>query len=86
MKNLSEYLRESMEQHIEEPFVNEGKISSEEDFRAAAKKKFEAVFGDELDEDKMKETIDGLLKDNKELVKDGKWGDLMGMLNKSFND
>ena len=86
MKNLSEYLRESIEQHIEEPLVNEGKISSEEDFRAAAKKKFEAVFGDELDEDKMEETIDGLLKDNKELVKDGKWGDLMGMLDKSFTN
>ena len=29
---------------------------------------FKEVFGDDLDEDQMKKTIDGLLKDNKDLV------------------
>ena len=83
MKGLSEYLKESIE-CAEEVVVNEGKISSEEDFRAAAEKKFEEVFGDELDEKKMKETIDGLLEDNKELVEKGEWAELIGILNKSF--
>ena len=66
--------------------MNESKIESEEDFRKAAEKKFEEVFGDELDEKKMKEIIDGLLKNNKDLVEDGEWGQLIGMLNKSFNE
>jgi hypothetical protein len=78
MKNIVDFLNESLEN------VNEATIASEKDFREAAKKKFEEVFGDELDEQKMKDTIDGLLNDNKELVDDGKWGELMGMLNKSF--
>ena len=46
--------------------------------------KFEEVFGDDLDEKKMKETIDGILNDNQDLVDDGEWGKLIGILNKSF--
>lgn len=86
MKTIVEYLNEQL--NIEEPIsqVVESKIESEEDFRKAAEKKFEEVFGDELDEKKMKETIDGLLKDNKELVDEGKWGELIGILNKSFSE
>lgn len=59
-------------------------INDEKTFRDYAKNKFEEVFGDDLDEKKMKETIDGLLKDNKDLVDKGEWGELVGMLNKSF--
>lgn len=59
-------------------------IKDEKSFRDYAKNKFEEVFGDDLDEKKMKETIDGLLKDNKDLVDAGEWGELVGMLNKSF--
>lgn len=59
-------------------------IKDEKTFRDYAKNKFEEVFGDKLDEKKMKETIDGLLKDNKDLVDKGEWGELVGMLNKSF--
>lgn len=62
----------------------EESIKDEKTFRDYAKNKFEEVFGDELDEKKMKETIDGLLKDNKDLVDKGEWGELVGMLNKSF--
>lgn len=83
MKNLVDFLNESFE---EAPKVNEAEetIKSEKDFRAAARAKFEEVFGDELDEEKMNKTIDGLLKDNKDLVEKGEWGELIGMLNKSF--
>lgn len=59
-------------------------IKDEKTFRDYAENKFKEVFGDELDEKKMNDTIDGLLKDNKELVDAGKWGELVGMLNKSF--
>lgn len=77
MKNISDFLKESL-------MVNEGEIKSEKDFREYAENKFKEVFGDELDEDQMNETIEGLLKDNKELVDAGEWGELVGMLNKSF--
>lgn len=62
----------------------EESIKDEKSFREAARAKFEEVFGDDLDEDQMKKTIDGLLKDNKDLVEKGEWGELIGMLNKSF--
>lgn len=60
-------------------------IKNEKDFREVAKKKFETVFGDKLDEDRMKNTIDGFLKTNNKLVKDNKWGQLIGMFNASFS-
>ena len=91
MISLTEYLKETMEienqsiLEIEETIV-ESKISSEEDFREYAENKFEKTFGDELDEEKMKKTIDGLLNDNKDLVDKGEWAELIGILNKSFNE
>ena len=83
MKNITDFINEALAAKIDEP-VNEGKIESEKDFRDAARAKFEEVYGDDLDEDKMNETIDGILKDNKELVDNGDWGSLIGILNKSF--
>ena len=59
-------------------------IKSEDDFREYAEKKFKTVFGDKLDQDKMKKTIDGIIEDNKKKVEDGEFGDLIGILNKSF--
>lgn len=59
-------------------------IKDEKSFRDYAENKFKVVFGDKLDNDKMKKTIDGLLSDNKELVDKGDWAELIGMLNKSF--
>lgn len=79
MKNISEFLNECLV-----VVEAEETIKSEKDFRAAARAKFEEVFGDELDEEKMNKTIDGLLEDNKDLVEKGEWGELIGMLNKSF--
>ena len=89
MKNLSEFLAEHLEESTivkaEETIVEaEETIKSEKDFREAARAKFEEVFGDELDEEKMNKTIDGLLEDNAELVEKGEWGELIGMLNQSF--
>jgi hypothetical protein len=77
MKNITDFINEAL-------MINESEIKSEKDFREYAKTKFEEVFGDELDEDQMNETIEGLLDDNKDLVDAGEWGELVGMLNKSF--
>lgn len=82
MKNITDFINEALD--IVEDIIMEGEIKSEKDFRNAAKAKFEEVYGDDLDEDKMKDTIDGILKDNKDLVNDGDWGALIGILNKSF--
>lgn len=87
MKNIKEFIYESIEESkkaCKSCTIEEGEISSEEDFREYAKNKFEEVFGDDLDEKQMKETIVGILKDNKDLVDDEDWGSLVGILNKSF--
>jgi hypothetical protein len=79
MKDITKFLLEQLN-------VNEGNesIKDEKTFRDYAENKFKEVFGDKLDEKKMKETIDGLLKDNEDIVKEGDWGQMVGMLNKSF--
>ena len=85
MKNLSDFIKESMLENVEGNFINEeSEIKSEKDFREYARKKFEEVFGDKLDEEKMKKTIEGILKDNAEAVEKGEWGELIGILNKGF--
>ena len=78
MKSLKEIILESLLNEAEET------IKSEKDFRDYAENKFKEVFADDLDEDQMKETIDGILTDNKELVDKEDWGSLVGILNKSF--
>lgn len=77
MKHIAEYLNESL-------VTESAKINSEKEFREYAEKKFKDAFGDELDEDEMKKTIDGILKDYKEDVENGDWGKLVGILNKGF--
>jgi chromosome segregation ATPase len=62
----------------------EESIKSEDDFKDYAKNKFKEVFGDDLDEDQMNETIDGILKKYKDDADNGDWGKLVGVLNKSF--
>lgn len=88
MKNLTDYINEQLntteEVTIDEAVVNEGEIKSEEDFRAAAKAKFEEAFEDDLDESKMNDTIEVILNDNNELVEAGEWVKLIGIINKSF--
>ena len=80
MKNLTAYINEQ----LNEANITEGKITDEKSFREMAEAKFKEVFGDELDEDKMNTTIDGILNDNKDLVDADDWGSLIGILNKSF--
>ena len=84
MKSIIDFINEQLDVNTETIEVNEAEVSSEEDFRDAAKAKFEEVFGDDLDEQKMNDTIEGILKDNSELVEKGDWGALIGILNKSF--
>ncbi len=94
MISLKEFINESRGKGGT-TIINEGEIKSEKDFREYAENKFKEVFGDDLDEDQMEETIEGILKDNP--VPDGKkvedlsdeeaeeyWGKLIGTLNKSF--
>ena len=84
MKNITDFIKEALDTDVEIANVTEGEVKSEKDFREYAENKFKEVFGDELDEQEMKDTIDGLLNDNKELVDNNEWGELVGMLNKSF--
>jgi len=79
MKDLTQFLMEQLN-------VNEAEesIKDEKSFRDYAENKFKEVFGDKLDEKKMKDTIDGILKDNKDKADAGEWGELVGILNKSF--
>ena len=87
MRNITDFINEHLNNVVAvEATVNEGEIKSEKDFRDAAKAKFEEVYGDELDENEMNDTIEGILKDNAELVEKGDWGALIGILNKSFAD
>lgn len=72
------------EDEAEEQEKADESIKSEEDFKDYAKNKFEIVFGDKLDEDKMNKTIEGILNDNKEMVENNEWGKIVGILNKSF--
>lgn len=81
-KSIKDYIVEKLEENRQ---VSESEsIKSEKEFRDYAKNKFKEVFGEELDEDKMNDTIDGILKDNKEDADKGDWGKLVGILNKSF--
>ena len=88
MKNLVEFMNECFESelnNVNEQNLNESEIKDEKSFREYAENKFKEVFGDKLDEKKMNDTIDGLLKDNADAVKEGDWGKIVGMLNKSFS-
>ena len=86
MKDLNVYLKEELKLNKRKNVVRESSetIKSESDFKDYAKNKFKTVFGDKLDEDKMKKVIDGLLKKYSKEAKDGDWGTLVGALNKSF--
>ena len=86
--DTEDYNSEETLPQVEEEFdsfcESESEIKSEEDFREYAKNKFETVYGDDLDEDKMNEIIEGILKDYKKEAEEGDWGTLIGVLNKSF--
>ena len=80
MKDITLFLNEQLNGQV--ATVNEGEIKDEKAFREYAEAKLKEVFGDEYDETKAKDMVDGILKDNKELVDKGDWGALVGILNK----
>lgn len=98
MKTIKEYILENLANHDAQVLAEqeqiekekeqlqeaEKSISDEKSFREYAENKFKNVFGDKLDEQKMNDTIDGILKDHKEDADKGDWGKLVGILNKSF--
>lgn len=93
MKELKDYILEKCSSCEEEETEckncseqenEETEVKNEEDFRNWAKSKFQKVFKDDFDETKMKDTIDGFLKDHKDLVDKGEWGELIGIMNASF--
>lgn len=84
IKSLKDMLYEQLNERCSNFEEEEGEIKSEKDFRAWAESKFKKTFGDEFDEDKFKETVDGFLKDHEQEVKDDKWAELVGEMNKSF--
>ena len=77
MKDITKFLFEQLN-------VNEANesIKDEKSFREYAEAKLKEIHGEDYDEAKAKKTIDGILKDNKELVEKGDWGALVGVLNK----
>ena len=82
MKDIKSYLLEKI--NIEDDnIIDEASesIKNEKDFKDYAENKFKTVFGDKLDEDKMKKIIDGIID---KYGKEGNWGQAVGVLNKSF--
>lgn len=79
MKDITLFLTEQL--NVKES--NET-IKDEKSFREYAEAKLKEVHGDDYNEDEAKETIDGILNDNKELVDKGDWGSLVGILNKGI--
>ena len=82
MKDITVFLTEQFE--TPKANVTEGEVKSEKDFREFAEKMAKEAFGDEFDEDKFKDTIDGFLKDNKDLVDEGNWAELIGKWEEGF--
>ena len=87
MKNLVEFMTESFKaelNNVNEQNINDGEIKDEKEFREYAHAKLKEAFGDDYDEAKANEMVDGILEDNKELVDKGDWGALVGVLNKGM--
>lgn len=82
MKDITIFLNEQFE--ATPATVTEGEVKSEKDFRDFAEAMAKEAFGDEFDEDKFNETIEGFLKDNKDLVDDGNWAELVGKWEEGF--
>ena len=83
MKDITVFLNEQFESAAAN--LNEdGKVKSEKDFREFAEKMSKEAFGDDFDEDKFKETVDKFLDDNKDLVDDGNWAELVGKWEQGF--
>ena len=87
MTSLVEFMNESLKEelnNVNEHSINEGEIKDEKSFREYAHTKLKEAFGDDYDESKAAEMVDGILEDNKELVDKSDWGALIGVLNKGM--
>lgn len=87
MTSLVEFMNESLNgelNNVNEQSINEGEIKDEKSFREYAHAKLKEAFGDDYDESKADEMVDGILKDHKELVDKDDWGALVGVLNKGM--
>ena len=87
MTSLVEFMNESLKEELNNVnghSINEGEIKDEKSFREYAHAKLKEAFGDDYDESKADEMVDGILEDNKELVDKGDWGALIGVLNKGM--
>lgn len=89
MTSLVEFMNESLKEElnifdVNEQNINEGEIKDEKSFREYAHAKLKEAFGDDYDESKADEMVDGILKDHKELVDKDDWGALVGVLNKGM--
>jgi hypothetical protein len=82
MKDITVFLTEQLQ--AEETPLNESKVESEKDFRDFAVKMCKEAHGDDFDEDKCKETIDKFLEDNKDLVDEDKWAEVVGKWEAGF--
>ena len=82
MKTLVDFLNEHLES-IKPQQLNENEtITDEKSFREYAEAKLKEIHSEDYNEDTAKETIDGILNDNQDLVEAGDWGALVGILNK----
>lgn len=89
MKNLVEFMNENLKEelninNVNEENINEAEIKDEKALREYAHAKLKKVHGEEYDEKKADEMVDGILKDHKELVDKGDWGALVGIINKGI--
>jgi len=84
MKDITVFLTEQFEVETTTANITEGEVKSEKDFREFAEKMAKEAFGDKFDEDKFNDTIKKFLDDNKDLVDDGNWGELVGMWEEGF--
>lgn len=84
MKDITLFLTEQLAEQVQNDSatVNEAEIKDEKAYREYAHAKLKEVFGDDYDETKADDMVDGILKDNKELVDKKDWGALVGILNK----
>lgn len=84
MKDISLFLTEQFVERVQNnsATINEAEIKDEKAYREYAHAKLKEVFGDDYDKSKADKMVDGILKDNKELVDKGDWGALVGVLNK----
>ena len=78
-KTISDYLSQVWENNKKDIILTEKDVTDEKSFREYAKSVLKKMHGDDYDEKKAEEVIDGMIKDKKD---DEDWGVLVGKLQK----